>query len=62
MAADVVRLDGLTVKTAEGDATKITVKGDTVMIDNAKVIKTDIECTNGVHHVIDTVILPPSAE
>jgi uncharacterized surface protein with fasciclin (FAS1) repeats len=62
MAADVVRLDGQTVKTAEGDAAKITVKGDTVMIDNAKVIKTDIECTNGVIHVNDTVILPPSAK
>ena len=32
----------------------------TVMINNAKVIKTDIACTNGVIHVIDTVILPPA--
>ena len=61
MAADVVELDGQPVKTAEGDAAKITVKGDTVTIDNARVIKADIECTNGVIHVIDTVILPPSA-
>jgi uncharacterized surface protein with fasciclin (FAS1) repeats len=28
------------------------------MIDNAKVVKTDIGATNGVIHVIDTVILP----
>jgi uncharacterized surface protein with fasciclin (FAS1) repeats len=30
------------------------------MIDNAKIIKTDIETSNGVIHVIDTVILPPA--
>jgi uncharacterized surface protein with fasciclin (FAS1) repeats len=29
------------------------------MIDNAKVVKTDIETSNGVIHVIDAVILPP---
>jgi transforming growth factor-beta-induced protein len=32
------------------------------MIDNAKVVKTDIECTNGVIHVIDAVILPSCAK
>lgn len=31
---------------------------DGVKIDNAKVITTDIECSNGVIHVIDTVLLP----
>ncbi len=31
-------------------------------IDGAKVVKTDIECSNGVIHVIDTVIMPPSAK
>ena len=62
MAADVVGLDGKEVKTAEGSSARIAVRGDTVMIDNARVIKTDIECTNGVIHVIDTVILPPSAK
>lgn len=30
------------------------------MIDNAKVVKTDIAASNGVVHVIDTVILPKS--
>ena len=30
-----------------------------VMIDGAKVVKTDIATTNGVIHVIDSVILPP---
>jgi len=32
------------------------------MIDGAKVVKSDIEATNGVIHAIDTVILPPSAK
>ncbi len=62
MAADVVGLDGKEVKTAEGSSARISVKDGAVMIDNAKVIKTDIECSNGVVHVIDTVILPPNVK
>lgn len=59
MAADVVKLDGKKVDTANKDAkATITVKGDTVMVDKAKVVKTDIACSNGVIHVIDAVILP----
>jgi len=45
-------------KTVQGSSVKIKVSGGTVMIDNAKVVKTDIVCDNGVIHVIDTVILP----
>lgn len=56
MAADVVKLKS--AKTVEGSSAKVKVAGGTVMIDNAKVIKTDIACDNGVIHVIDTVILP----
>jgi uncharacterized surface protein with fasciclin (FAS1) repeats len=37
---------------------KIVVKDGGVMVDGAKVVKTDIDCTNGVIHVIDTVVLP----
>ena len=60
LAADVVKLNGKDVKTAEGDTVKVTVEGGTVMINNAKVTKTDILCSNGVIHVIDTVLLPPT--
>ncbi len=60
MAADVVKLDGQSVKTVEGKSAKIEVKDGTVMINGAKVVKTDIECSNGVIHVIDTVLLPPA--
>jgi hypothetical protein len=58
MAKDVVELKD--AKTAQGSKVKIAVKDGTVMIDNAKVVKTDIPCKNGVIHVIDAVILPKS--
>ncbi len=36
----------------------VKVDGDDVTINDAKVIKTDVVCTNGVIHWIDTVVLP----
>lgn len=59
LAADVVKLDGKKVKTVEGSEISVKVTNGTVSVDSAKVIKTDIEATNGVIHVIDAVILPP---
>ena len=56
MAADVVNLKS--AKTVNGQDVTIMVKDGTVMVDNAKVVMTDIECSNGVIHVIDAVILP----
>ena len=56
MAADVVKLTE--AKTVQGKSAKVKVDGGTVMIDGAKVVKTDIHCTNGVINVIDAVILP----
>jgi len=56
MAADVVKLK--TAKTVQGQDLTIKVDGSTVMVDNAKVTQTDIACSNGVIHVIDTVVLP----
>jgi len=56
MAADVVKLTG--AKTAQGQQVDIKVNGSTVMVDGATVTATDIECDNGVVHVIDSVILP----
>jgi len=55
-AADVVTMTR--VKTVEGQSLTIDA-GDAVMVDNAAVIKTDIETSNGVIHVIDSVMLPP---
>jgi uncharacterized surface protein with fasciclin (FAS1) repeats len=57
-AADVVKLKSAT--TLQGQDVKIAVKDGKVMINNATVVKADIMTSNGVIHVIDTVILPPS--
>jgi uncharacterized surface protein with fasciclin (FAS1) repeats len=46
------------VKTVQGQSLNVSTKDGTVMVDNAKVTKTDIGASNGVIHVIDTVILP----
>jgi uncharacterized surface protein with fasciclin (FAS1) repeats len=56
MAADVVKLNS--AKTVNGQSVKIKTKKGNVMVDNANVVKTDIATSNGVIHVIDTVILP----
>jgi uncharacterized surface protein with fasciclin (FAS1) repeats len=56
MAADVVKLTEAT--TVQGSKAKVMVHDGKVMIDNANVIQTDIEATNGVIHVIDAVIMP----
>ncbi len=56
MAKDVMGLDS--AKTVNGQTLTITKKDGGVMVDKAKVAKTDILCTNGVIHVIDTVLLP----
>jgi len=45
-------------KTVNGQSVKISTMGGAVMVDNAKVVTTDIGASNGVIHVIDTVILP----
>ncbi len=59
MAAQVVGLNEAT--TAQGATVSISTYGETVRINDATVIAADIEASNGVIHVIDTVILPPSA-
>jgi len=45
-------------KTAQGESVHITSNNGAVMVDGAKVIKPDVEASNGVIHVIDTVIMP----
>ncbi len=55
MAKDVMTMTEAT--TLEGSKITIKVKND-VVINNSKVIKTDIECSNGVIHMIDRVLMP----
>lgn len=56
MAADVVELTE--AETVQGQNVSIRVEDGNVYVDDAQVIITDIEASNGVIHVIDQVILP----
>ena len=56
-AADAVKLKS--AKTVQGQTVAIDAK-DGVKINDANVIQADIEASNGVIHVIDTVLLPPA--
>lgn len=51
--------DGMKQKTVQGDKVKVDLTNG-AMINDAKVVKADIKASNGVVHVIDKVILPPS--
>ena len=63
MAADVLKLDGEKVKTLSGKEIMVSVDGKKVKLnDNVKVTVTDIEASNGVIHVINTVLMPPMDE
>lgn len=55
MARDVKTM---ALSTANGKSLSVKVDGSDVMVDNAKVIKTDVICSNGIIHWIDTVVLP----
>jgi uncharacterized surface protein with fasciclin (FAS1) repeats len=60
MAADVVNLSS--ADTALGKPVAIRVEGGNVFINDAQVVITDVETSNGVIHVIDAVLLPPADE
>lgn len=56
MAADVVKVKE--AKTVQGGSIKVNAAGGKVMVDNSTVTKTDITASNGVIHVVDTVLMP----
>lgn len=56
MAADVVNIDS--AATVQGGMLAVSTSGETVMINNAKVVAADVKASNGVIHVVDTVLLP----
>jgi uncharacterized surface protein with fasciclin (FAS1) repeats len=58
MAADVVKIKE--AKTLNGTMAKVSVNGEMVMINESTVGPADIAASNGVIHVIDTVLLPPA--
>lgn len=60
MAADVMTMDGKSATTVNGADVKISTTDGVKLNGSATVIKADIVCTNGVIHVLDSVILPPA--
>jgi uncharacterized surface protein with fasciclin (FAS1) repeats len=56
MAADVVKMKE--IKTVQGQSLKVEVKDGKAYVDGALIAATDVGATNGVIHVIDTVVLP----
>ena len=56
-AKQVMKLNGRTVKTLEGASIKVSTTHG-VTVNDARVTKTDVQASNGVIHVIDTVLLP----
>ncbi len=58
MAVDVTKLTE--AKTVEGEKVSVKVDGGKVIINNATVSKADVVASNGVIHVIDTVLMPPA--
>lgn len=54
----VMGMDGQTFTTLNGAPLEVTVDGDTVMVGDATIIRYDIGASNGVVHVIDTVLIP----
>jgi uncharacterized surface protein with fasciclin (FAS1) repeats len=55
----VMSMDGQTFDTLNGAPLDVTVDGETVMVGDATVVRYDLSASNGVIHVIDTVLIPP---
>jgi uncharacterized surface protein with fasciclin (FAS1) repeats len=58
MAADVLTMDGQAAATVNGATLAISTKDGVKLNDTTNVVTTDIACTNGVIHVIDSVLIP----
>jgi uncharacterized surface protein with fasciclin (FAS1) repeats len=59
-AAKVLKTKSAT--TAEGEKVTFSVRGKSAFVNEAKIIKTNIECSNGIIHVINAVLIPPALE
>jgi transforming growth factor-beta-induced protein len=55
----VMGMDGQTFTTLDGAPLDVTVEGETVMVGDATIVRYDLSASNGVVHVIDTVLIPP---
>jgi len=59
-AADVTARSSF--ETVQGETLAISVENGQAMVNNAKITTVDVEASNGIIHIIDTVILPPSLQ
>jgi uncharacterized surface protein with fasciclin (FAS1) repeats len=53
-------LETESAKTAEGASVKFSVRGKSAFVNESKIVKTNIECSNGIIHVINAVLIPPN--
>jgi len=58
-ASKVLKLES--AKTAEGSKVTFSVRGKSAFVNEAKIVKTDIRCSNGIIHAISGVLLPPES-
>lgn len=61
-AQTAISLAGTTVEMANGESISLTMMDGNLLIDSSIVIATDIQTSNGIIHVIDAVLLPPTSE
>ena len=59
-AETALSLAGTTVEMANGDIVALTIRDGNLFINNSQVITTDVEASNGIIHVIDVVLTPPT--
>jgi uncharacterized surface protein with fasciclin (FAS1) repeats len=60
-AADIVKAKGAKPKTVNGQSLNVVVRDGGVSVNGAHVVAADVLATNGIIHVIDTVLLPQAA-
>jgi uncharacterized surface protein with fasciclin (FAS1) repeats len=60
MASDVMEAQRVQPETVQGETLNVRVADGSVRVDDATVVQPDVEASNGVIHVIDTVVLPAS--
>jgi uncharacterized surface protein with fasciclin (FAS1) repeats len=53
-------LETESAKTAEGAEVQFSVRGKSAFVNESKIVKTDIGCSNGIIHVINAVLIPPN--
>jgi uncharacterized surface protein with fasciclin (FAS1) repeats len=59
-SSTVVTLDGQAATTVNGADVTISVDGESVMVNDANVTQVDVPASNGIIHVVDSVLLPPA--